>query len=198
MFWSLVKILSVTTVSSWWFKASLKWITVIWNKDNRMIPFYPFHQILDFWRMLLIFLRQRWQINETNDSDELYNLIMFIQKLHADYLQLMLKIYPRYLCGVKTKRRKLMKPHLLIKLMKGYHSNLFNSDVWCKLERNWMHFFWLTGETPEPLSILVERIKIKFLHINANGPVSAIDIRNQVSVIHDVQCTRCHCSWHDH
>ena len=31
-------------------------------------------------------------------------------------------------------------------------------DIWSLIEQNWIHFFWLTGETPHTLQIIVNRM----------------------------------------
>ena len=54
-------------------------------------------------------------------------------------------------------------------------------DVWANLEQNWMNFFWLTGETPQTLAILVHVLSHIHLQQNHTGRPPALDFRNQVS-----------------
>ena len=56
--------------------------------------------------------------------------------------------------------------------------------MWEKMEQNYLHFFWLTGETPETLTNLVERIKRDFLPYTKPGPNGSLDVRNKVSIFH--------------
>ena len=49
------------------------------------------------------------------------------------------------------------------------------------MERNWDHFFWLTGETPRTLSTLVTKLWSKYLHHFYTTKGSKLDLKNQVS-----------------
>ena len=60
-------------------------------------------------------------------------------------------------------------------------------DVWGSLETNWNNFFWLTGETPITLSILVNQLYGHFIHVFHYGHRSKLDFRNQVT-FYIVQC----------
>ena len=55
------------------------------------------------------------------------------------------------------------------------------TDVWSNLERNWIHFFWLTGETPHSLSKLVEKLEPIYNSHSTPGKDSALDFKNKVS-----------------
>ena len=63
-------------------------------------------------------------------------------------------------------------------------------DIWMQLERNWLHFFWLTGEIPSTLQIVVNRIENLFMPNIARGRNQCINFRNQVSTL-DVSATHC-------
>ena len=78
------------------------------------------------------------------------------------------------------KKRRLSKPHLVIRLLHGYRTDDKSHDVWRKLERNWIHIFWLTGETPQTLSELVQEIEDRFRPHKIAGRKSFLDFRNQV------------------
>ena len=57
-----------------------------------------------------------------------------------------------------------------------------HNDVWINLERNWLHFYWLTGETPHTLSILVDKLNENFdLNYDIGRP-QCITVRNQVNL----------------
>ena len=79
------------------------------------------------------------------------------------------------------KRKTLSKLHFLISLLRGYQSRVHNRDVWINLEQNWSHCFWLTGETPQTLEILINRVESKFLNCCNSGPDSNLNLRNKVS-----------------
>ena len=74
-----------------------------------------------------------------------------------------------------------------MKCEKGMYSfNIFNrsgyrrTDVWASLERNWSNFFWLTGETPGSLQVIVNRLTAIYLPQVARGRAENIDFCNQV------------------
>ena len=54
------------------------------------------------------------------------------------------------------------------------------TDVWLAMERNWDHFFWLTGETPHSLRSLVNKIQAKFVPNFYQMRRSRLDLKNQV------------------
>ena len=53
-------------------------------------------------------------------------------------------------------------------------------DVWRNLTQNWDHFFWLSGETPQTLDILVRTVKGRFPLVTRKGRISCLTIHNQV------------------
>ena len=60
--------------------------------------------------------------------------------------------------------------------------------MWQQLENNWVNFFWLTGETPGTLGILVNRISNVYHPFLARGRPLCLDLRNQVSLnLNDMQ-----------
>ena len=59
--------------------------------------------------------------------------------------------------------------------------------MWQQLENNWVNFFWLTGETPSTLAIIVNRIANINNPFVARGRPLCLDLRNQVSsALHDM------------
>ena len=111
---------------------------------------------------------------------------------------------------MKQRKRKLYKPHLLLQLLAGYRyfhthfyiewfnfnilasldifmtyvwhrSTLHQTDVWNNLAQNWMHFFWLSGETPNTLFTLVQEIEGRHLNYFHKGRPSKLSLKNQVS-----------------
>ena len=59
-------------------------------------------------------------------------------------------------------------------------------DFWNNLERNWTDFFWLTGDTPETLSILVQQLNNYSRNIrprlSTKGRKTRLNFRNQVII----------------
>ena len=53
-------------------------------------------------------------------------------------------------------------------------------DVWALLETNWDHFYWLTGETPHTMLILVEAMRNRVPRRRFGRP-QVLDFRNQVN-----------------
>ena len=56
-----------------------------------------------------------------------------------------------------------------------------SQDIWSFLERHWSNFFWLTGETPDSWSNLVQDLSQEFVHYFHVGKRAKLDLRNQVS-----------------
>ena len=55
-------------------------------------------------------------------------------------------------------------------------------DVWRTLSQNWNHFYWLTGETPDTLNIIVQGLRSNFfrLHQHRNN---ALNLHNKVLLV---------------
>ena len=70
-----------------------------------------------------------------------------------------------------------------------------NSDVWVNLSTNWDHCFWLTGEFPDTLQIIVNKIERRFFIRNHRGPRTMLSVRNQVllSILLEHQWSRFIC-----
>ena len=51
-------------------------------------------------------------------------------------------------------------------------------DVWAYLERNWVFFFWLTGEIPPTLQLVVDGIQHEFNPNVNRGRPQILDFRN--------------------
>ena len=56
-------------------------------------------------------------------------------------------------------------------------------DIWLHLQRNWLYFFWLIGETPGTLQVLVNRLEHIFQPQVPRGRRQCLNFRNQVSMI---------------
>ena len=54
-------------------------------------------------------------------------------------------------------------------------------DIWEMLEKNWLQFFWLTGEIPVTLQSVVDRLQNMFNPYITRGRPLCLDFRNQVS-----------------
>ena len=65
-----------------------------------------------------------------------------------------------------------------------YRATISKSDVWVNLSKNWDHFFWLTGETPDSLQILLNRIQARVNLCRKRGRMSPMSHRNQVKLEH--------------
>ena len=149
-----------------------------------MIPVLNLSEILKWIRFCLCFikmLRMKRVQKEFQDEVELINLLRLMSAFRLDcmnYLDMALKINKLL---VRKKKRKLSQPHFLISLLTGYRSSVQHRNVWNNLETNWSHFFWLTGETPDTLSILISRLETKFLNCQTYGPRSYLNLNNKVS-----------------
>ena len=53
--------------------------------------------------------------------------------------------------------------------------------MWDRLQDNWTHFYWLTGELPPTLQLIVNRLEVRFRH-RTRGRKCIITFRNQVHV----------------
>ena len=56
-------------------------------------------------------------------------------------------------------------------------------DVWINMQNNWDDFYWLTGETPISLQVLVHQIEPRNIIHNNLGCREALNFRNQVSLL---------------
>ena len=72
------------------------------------------------------------------------------------------------------------------------------TDVWRSLETNWTMFFWLTGEIPPTLQLLVDEIRRGYFPEVTRGRAQVIDFRNQVSLSYKYMlgCTEVILQWH--
>ena len=61
-----------------------------------------------------------------------------------------------------------------------YRSNIERNNLWVKLEQNWDHFFWLTGEIPPSLQKLCDQLIDYFGRQLLRGKC-ALSFRNRVS-----------------
>ena len=151
-----------------------------------MIYLYPFQDALNLFKLLLWYLQRRYQRLLSHEDDDDHMDLLFIcqqqEKIAYRYMKVLSLLVQMRNLQVWRRKRRLVKPHMLIKLMHGYRATLYSSDVWINMQRNWTHFFWLTGETPDTLSILVQRLIAKFISFWSKGPESMIDFRNQVSL----------------
>ena len=66
-------------------------------------------------------------------------------------------------------------------LLKFNRHNLDSRDVWEVLQTNWSNFFWLTGDTPRTLQVIVNGIEQIYLPQRSMGRPSILTFRNQVS-----------------
>ena len=55
-------------------------------------------------------------------------------------------------------------------------------DVWKDLSTNWNHFYWLTGETPVSMQIIIEGIRENFFNYHLHGN-NRLDFRNQILLV---------------
>ena len=61
-----------------------------------------------------------------------------------------------------------------------YRATNVRQDVWMNLSANSNHFFWLTGEVPQTLIMIVNKLQNRFQLHRQLGRRSGIDLRNQV------------------
>ena len=62
-----------------------------------------------------------------------------------------------------------------------YRATINRRDVWENLTQHWLHFFWLTGETPDTLMHLVNNIDNFMGPFNSFGRKKVLNLKNQVS-----------------
>ena len=65
------------------------------------------------------------------------------------------------------------------------------NDLWAILEQNWNFFYWLTGELPISLQMLVNQIQNTFVPQIVLGRPPILDLRNQVSLLFHYKCAVC-------
>ena len=70
--------------------------------------------------------------------------------------------------------------HIAFYAFSCFRSTLENKDVWANMECNWVHFFWLTGETPKTLMSMVKNIDQQYFHQFQMIEAGKTDLKNQV------------------
>ena len=74
-----------------------------------------------------------------------------------------------------------MFTQLLFVIVSNFRRDSNHVDLWNHLEHNWDSFFWLTGEVPPSLMIVVNDIEPLFhQRLNACGRKPKLSLRNQV------------------
>ena len=68
-----------------------------------------------------------------------------------------------------------------------FRATVTDIDVWRKLSRNWEHFFWLTGETPDTLDVIIDRLQHRMNIFRRCGRISFMSTRNQVTCLPQFQ-----------
>ena len=145
--------------------------------------FFPWPNYLDILNLFHLLVQYRWTItnanlNIQNSFHDLLQIIIFSLKNMMEWNWILLLVY-RYL-KLKSRKCRLLKPHLLLCILAGYRCNEEMHDVWQLLERNWSHFFWLTGETPNSLSAIVTDVQNMYYPYIFRGRRTLLDFRNQV------------------
>ena len=145
-----------------------------------LFPWPNFLPTINFYILVIGFLRRRRQRTQINESwHDFFQILTFSIPLLMDWIQLIL-LYRRLLSlRIKSKYR-LIKPHMLLRILAGYRANVQNKDLWTMLENNWNHFFWLTGETPVTLLNLVNTVQRTFYPNTDRGRKKVLNFQNQV------------------
>ena len=154
------------------------------------VPAATYLQIMELFHLMYIYIRQlrsgRKSINMFQEMMQIMNssLPMLLPCISVIIL------YCRYLKMKSTKRKRLWKPHMLLRILAGYRANEQTHDVWRLLESNWTHFFWLTGETPVTLQGLVDALENHYYPYIYRGHRTLLDFHNQVhTTAHLNSCT---------
>ena len=148
-----------------------------------MISLVDYLYILQFLQTVVMYLHRRCRFRALQQHDGTMGLLFF-----GNFLNMIFNFLRMFVMYVRLKSRRqhphLYKPHLMLQLMQGYRVHANSQDLWMLLQRNWINFFWLTGETPQTLSILVNKLRNNFHTFNNLGCNSVLDFRNQVSYMH--------------
>ena len=136
---------------------------------------------------------------------------MLFHNLAHQWLTLMTLIM-QWLRIKRRYERYARNPHTLIKLLAGYRCvwmnffwiifflylqpdvnnykanvNLTRStdnrhDVWNELRQNWSHFYWLSGETPDTMSLIVQGLRDNYFQFHQHRN-NALNFHNQVLLV---------------
>ena len=69
-----------------------------------------------------------------------------------------------------------------------FRRNSQQLDVWQQLEQNWDSFYWLTGEIPPSIAMIISDIEPLFRrYVNRFGRTPKLNLRNQVKIIRNFQ-----------
>ena len=135
----------VLVISKLWYTGSRikQFIIMVLNAVNAL-------HVLNFLFQAIDFYRARNPIQNLHRRGNIGNVLNCIQILF-NFAKWLLRRW-------KKKRKNLNTPNIIIKLLGRYRCQRQRRDFWNNLERNWTDFFWLTGETPDTLSLLVNDI----------------------------------------
>ena len=132
--------------------------------------------ILQFQRLL------QWQVLQYRTIwPQLFQMTSSLLTLMLDWIYLVY-LYQKLLKLRNKKKCWLVLPHMLLQILAGYRANSHTRDVWELLENNWNNFFWLTGETPNTLQLVVDQIERNFYPYVNRGRKTKLDLWNQVSM----------------
>ena len=129
----------------------------------------------------------QYRIHKQNSLQQLLHFKDVIQMttlcfpIIMDWITVLLLINRYFTLHSKIKRR-LFKPHLLLRILAGYCANEYTKDVWQNLQTNWTHFFWLTGETPRTLKCMVQSLERYYYPYTNRGRKTLLDFKNQVHI----------------
>ena len=63
---------------------------------------------------------------------------------------------------------------IYMSILKFNRAELRPQDLWTKLSRNWTFFFWLTGEIPPTLQVMIDLIQHEYIpHVQRGRPQSS-------------------------
>ena len=145
-----------------------------------MPPFINFLPIVRYLHMILLYLKRLRRIRAQNNHEDETNDLIIVVNLTNIFVNWLRLIMLYMTLKLRRRKRELFKPHLMLQYLPGFRLNFNPRDVWSRLQNNWIYFYWLTGETPQTLSIIVRKLQNNIWHFNNLGRNSALDLRNQV------------------
>ena len=135
--------------------------------------------ILNFLFQSVHYYRQHFNVQHHRRPNAVGNILNLIQIIY-NFLKWVFNKW-------RLRRKNLNTPSNLIKILRQYRCTRQRRDFWNNLEQNWTDFFWLTGDTPHTLDLLVQSIRQTRLTAPRNrrrcGRKKILSLRNEVNIL---------------
>ena len=112
-----------------------------------LFPWADYFQIINFFNLFILYqchVKHDDRNIHFKNIQELLQIINFSLPIFMQRMRVAM-LLGKYLNYKHKRKRRLIQPHMLIRIMGAYRANENTRDVWDLLIRNWNHYYWLTG-----------------------------------------------------